>query len=128
MLEGMANRRRSIAVLALIRSLVELTVVSALTAWGFLSWQLPLPGIIIGFVTFFVSVLVWALFLSPKPVLAVDGYARGLVSLLFLAAGCAAMLKLGFPWYAVLLFTLVAATLNYTELVLRTKPQVKHVG
>lgn len=96
-----------------VRGLFHLTAIVTLTIWGFSSWAVPFPGILIGLGVLAVSVLLWALFLSPKPVLATDRFGRALIELLLLAAGVGAMLGLGVHWIIATAFGVVGATLGF---------------
>ena len=108
-----AATTRSTQVLTAIRALWHLAVVVAVCVWGFAAWPQPWPGLLTGFGFTALSVLIWALFLSPRPVLQTDRFGQGLIELLFLGSGVGAMLGLGVPWVAVLLFGLVGAVLGY---------------
>lgn len=89
---------RTPAPLQLVRGLFQLVAVVSVTVWGFLAWPLPFPGILTGLGLMALSVLLWALFLSPKPVLRVDRFAAALFELLLLAAAVGALLALGVFW------------------------------
>lgn len=100
------------AVTQLIRAAIHLLVVISVTLWGFLTWPSPwfvLAGI--GFGLF--SVLLWALFLSPRPVLRTDRFGQALIELLFIAAGVGAALGLGVFWVPVLAVGLLGAVTGY---------------
>lgn len=66
--------------------------------WGFLTWSLPLPGLVIGSVVLVFVIVIWALFLSPKPVLNADRFGRSIVEVLLIAGAVAALLTVGVPW------------------------------
>lgn len=89
---------RTLTVLALVRSLFHLAAVVAITVWGFLAWPLPFPGILTGIGMLVLCVLLWALFLSPRPVLRADRFAQALFELLLLAAAVGAVLDFGWHW------------------------------
>lgn len=108
-----AQNTRSAAVLLLARSLCQAVSVITVTVWGFLAWPLPFPGVLTGLGFLALSVLVWALFLSPRPVLRTDRFGQALVELLLIAAAVAAMLDFGFFWVWPVLFGVVAAVLGY---------------
>lgn len=95
------------------RALLHLIAVVFVTAWGFLGWELPLPGILVGIGAFVLSLLVWALFLSPKPVLHTDRFGQALIELLLVAAGIGAMLAIGVWWWIAVLYGLVAVVVGY---------------
>ncbi|WP_153006631.1 DUF2568 domain-containing protein [Leucobacter sp. G161] len=96
-----------------VRGLFHLTAIAVITAWGFVGWEMPFPGILVGLGLLALSVLLWALFLSPRPVLATDRYGRALIELLLLAAGVASMLGLGVHWIIAVAFGVVGATLGF---------------
>lgn len=96
-----------------IRSLFHLAAIVMVTVWGFVSWPLPWPGVLTGLVVLVLAVLLWALFLSPRPVLRTDRFAQALFEVLLLAAAVAAMLSLGVFWLWPVLFGVVGAVLGY---------------
>ncbi|MBP6686192.1 MAG: DUF2568 domain-containing protein [Leucobacter sp.] len=96
-----------------VRGLFHLTAIAVITAWGFIGWEMPYPGILVGLGLLALSVLLWALFLSPRPVLATDRYGRALIELLLLAAGVASMLGLGVNWMIAVAFGVVGAALGF---------------
>lgn len=110
---GFATTSRAASALQLVRSLCHLLVIVAVAVWGFLSWELPFPGVFTGIGILALAVLLWALFLSPRPVLRTDRFGRSLIELLFLAAGVGAMLALGMPWPLAAVFGVIAAVLGY---------------
>lgn len=89
---------RATAILQLARGVFHLVSVVSVTVWGFVAWPLPFPGVLTGLGLLVLSVLLWALFLSPRPVLRVDRFAQALFELLLLAAAVAALLALGVFW------------------------------
>lgn len=96
-----------------IRGLLHLVAVASITAWGLIAWELPLPGIIISVAAFCTSVALWALFLSPRPVLRTDRFGQSLIELLLLAAAVAALLTVGVPWVIAALYGVAGAVLGY---------------
>lgn len=107
-----ARSPRLTAVLQLLRALCHLVIVVTVFVWGFLDWQAPWFWLT-GFGFGALAVIVWALFLSPRPVLRTDHFGHGLIELLFIGSGVGAMLALGVPWIVAVLFGLVAAVLGY---------------
>ena len=61
------------------------------------------------------SLVVWALFLSPKPVLQTDRFGQALIELMLLAAGVGAMLALGVNWIIATAFGVVGALLGFVS-------------
>lgn len=104
---------RSIATLQVVRALFHLATVAIITLWGFVSWPLPFPGIISGAGFLALTVVIWALFLSPRPMLRTDRFGQALVELLLLAAAVAALLFLGVFWVWPLLFGIAGAVVGY---------------
>lgn len=84
-----------------------------MTAWGLVKWPLPFPGLLIGAAFFVLSVLTWALFLSPRPVLRTDRFAQALIELLLLGTAVGALLSFGIFWVWVGLFGIIAAVVGY---------------
>lgn len=96
-----------------VRGLFHLTAIVTVTVWGFTGWDMPFPGTFVGLGLLALSVLIWALFLSPRPVLATDRFGRALIELLLLAAGVASMLGLGVNWMIAVAFGVVGAALGF---------------
>ena len=108
-----AQPSRTSASLHLARAVFHLVAVVSVTVWGFLAWPLPFPGVLTGLGLLLLSVLLWALFLSPRPVLRADRFGQALVELLLLAAAVAAVLDLGVFWVWPALFGVAAAVVGY---------------
>lgn len=106
--------------LQVVRGTFHLATVAIVTVWGFLDWELPLPGILVGVGALILSILIWALFLSPKPVLHTDRYGLALIELLFLASAAGALLALGVSGWIAAAFGIVGAALGYVS-ALRTR-------
>lgn len=73
--------RPVITVLDVIRTVVLVAAVASLALWGFATWPLPW-NIVVGIGAPLVVIFVWALFLSPRPVLRVHPFLRAAVELL----------------------------------------------
>lgn len=73
--------RPNITVLDVIRAIILVVAVGTLALWGFLTWPMPW-NIVIGIGAPVIVLLVWALFLSPKPVLRLHPFLRAAVELL----------------------------------------------
>lgn len=73
--------RPVITILDVIRAVVLVVSVASLALWGFATWTLPF-NIVFGIGAPIVVILVWALFLSPRPVLRVHPFLRAAVELL----------------------------------------------
>lgn len=110
---------RSAPTVQLLRAICHLGIVVAVTWWALLEWPLPWPGLLAGVGFLALTVLIWALFLSPKPVLRTDRFGRALVELLLIAGAVGALLGLGVHWILAVIFGVVAAVLGY---VANTRP------
>lgn len=95
------------------RALLHLGVVIAATVWGFLDWEFPFPAVLTGLGALVLTIVIWALFLSPRPVLHTDHFGHSLIELLFIASGAGSLLALGLPWWIPALFFIVGAVLGY---------------
>lgn len=96
-----------------LRSVWHLLAIIAVTLWGLFSWPLPLPGVFAGAGALLAAVVMWALFLSPRPVLRTDRFALGLIELVLLAAAVAALLSLGVHWLIAAAFGIIGAVLGF---------------
>lgn len=99
-------------ILQWLRGVCHLATVIIITVWAFTAWPLPLAGIFMGFGALVLTVLIWALFLSPRPVLRTDKFGQSLIELLLIAGAVAAMLAMGVNWVVAALFGVVAAVLG----------------
>jgi hypothetical protein len=100
-------------VIQAVRAFIHLAAVIIITIWALSSWPLPMPGVLMGAAAFALTVLVWALFLSPKPVLHTDRFGQGLIELLLIAGAVAALLALGVIWLVPVFFGMAAAIVGY---------------
>lgn len=99
--------------LQLLRSFGHLVAVVVITWWATIEWGFPWPGVVVGLAFLLLTVLLWALFLSPRPVLRTDRFGQGLVELLLIAGAAGAMLGLGAPWMLAVAYGIAAALLGY---------------
>lgn len=104
---------RSAIVLQLLRALCHLGTVLIITFWALNAWEMPFPGILAGAGFLALTVLIWALFLSPKPVLRTDRFGQALIELLLIAGAVGAMLSLGTNWILAVALGLFAAVVGY---------------
>ncbi|MCR2785121.1 MULTISPECIES: YrdB family protein [unclassified Microbacterium] len=81
-----------------------------LAFWGFVAWDWPW-NLVVGIGSPVVAILLWALFVSPRAVLAVHPFVRALVELLVYAAATIAWWALGNAWVG-LGFAVVAVTVG----------------
>lgn len=84
----------AISPLEIVRVLVLLVALATLALWGFGSWAMPW-NIVIGIGAPVVLLLVWALFLSPRPVLHLHPFLRAAVELLIYAGVTLAWWSMG---------------------------------
>ena len=79
-----------------------------LAIWGFTAWPLPW-NIVAGLGAPALAIVVWALFVSPRAVLAVHPFVRAIVELFVYAAATIAWWSMGQAWIG-LVFAVVAVT------------------
>ncbi len=101
------------ATMQVLRAICHLVALVVITWWALIEWPVPWPGLLTGVGFFALTVLIWALFLSPRPVLHTDRFGQALIELLLIAGAVAAMLGIGMHWIFALLFGVVAAVLGY---------------
>ena len=104
---------RSLVITQMLRALCHLAAVVIVSAWALTAWPLPFPGLLTGGAALVAAVLIWALFLSPRPVLRTDRFGQALIELLLIAAAVAALLSLGAHWLIAACFGLLAATAGF---------------
>lgn len=81
-----------------------------LAIWGFTGWPFPW-NIVAGVGAPLLALLVWALFVSPRAVLAVHPFVRAIVELFVYAAATIAWWSMGQAWIG-LIFAIVAVTVG----------------
>ena len=74
-------QRPTITALDIVRSIVLVIAVGTLALWGFATWPLPW-NIVVDIGAPVIVILLWALFLSPRPVLRLHPFLRAAVELL----------------------------------------------
>ena len=94
----------------ILRFIIELAAFGSLAYWGFVSFDLPW-NIVVGIAAPLAAILVWALFLSPRAVLAVHPFVQALAELLIYVAVTAAWWSLGQVWVGVV-FAVIAVTVG----------------
>ena len=90
-----------------VRFALELFTFFTFAFWGFVAWPGPWQNIVLGIATPLIAILLWALFCSPKAVIHLDAFGRGLVEILIMGAAALAWLMLG-QWVIALIFGVVA--------------------
>lgn len=73
--------RPALHALDIVRSIVLVVAVGTLALWGFATWPLPW-NVVLGIGAPVIVILMWALFLSPRPVLRLHPFLRAAVELL----------------------------------------------
>lgn len=101
-----AVTRPKLTPLDIVRVIVLLVALASLALWGFGAWPLPW-NIVAGIGTPIVVLIVWALFLSPRPVLRLHPFLRAAVELLIYASVTVAWWSMGQAW-AGIAFAVVA--------------------
>ena len=104
---------RTATAMQFVRGLFHLIAIASVTVWGFMAWPLPWPGILSGVGFLALSVVVWALFLSPRPMLRTDRFGQALIELMLLGAAVAALLDLGLFWPIPVVFGIAGAVVGY---------------
>lgn len=104
---------RSLILTQLLRAICHLGAVLIITFWALNAWPLPMPGLLTGAGALVLTVLIWALFLSPRPVLRTDRFGQALIELLLIAGAVGAMLSLGANWIVAAVLGLLAAVLGF---------------
>ncbi|WES62709.1 YrdB family protein [Microbacter sp. GSS18] len=92
-----AGTRAPLAAIDILAFVSELFAFVTLAIWGFTSWPLPW-NIVVGILAPVAAVLVWALFVSPRAVLAVHPFVRAVIELLVYAAASMAWWSMGATW------------------------------
>src|SRR4051795_4167542 len=89
--------RPNLAPLDIIRAVVLLVAIASLALWGFSMWAFPW-NIVLGIGAPLIILLIWALFLSPRPVLRLHPFVRAAVELLIYAGVTLAWWSMDQAW------------------------------
>ncbi|MCR2813702.1 YrdB family protein [Microbacterium sp. zg.Y1090] len=108
--EPQPGTRRALDVIDVLSVVAGLFAFGTLAFWGFIAWDVPW-NLVVGIGAPVVAILLWALFVSPRAVLAVHPFVRALVELLVYAAATIAWWALGNVWVG-LGFAVVAVTVG----------------
>lgn len=95
--EPAPGTRAPLSAVDLLAFLCEIVAFGTLALWGFTMWPFPW-NIVMGLGAPLVAILVWALFVSPRAVLAVHPFVRALVELLVYASATVAWWSMGNAW------------------------------
>ncbi len=102
--------RAPLSAVDLLAFVCELFAFASLAIWGFASWAFPW-NIVAGVGAPVLAILVWALFVSPRAVLAVHPFVRGFAELLVYLSATIAWWSMGLAWVG-LVFGIVAVTVG----------------
>jgi hypothetical protein len=105
-----AGTRPALSAVDVLAFVCELFAFGTLAFWGFAAWLFPW-NIVAGIGAPAVAILLWALFVSPRAVLAVHPFVRAIVELLVYAAATIAWWSVGATWLG-LGFAVVAVTVG----------------
>ncbi|MFY9714633.1 MAG: YrdB family protein [Microbacterium sp.] len=86
--------RPVVTALDVVRVIVLVLAMASLALWGFAAWPLPW-NVVLGLGAPLLVLLVWALFLSPRPVLRLHPFLRATVELLIYAGVTVAWWSMG---------------------------------
>lgn len=100
--------RPTFTLLDIIRAIVLIAAIATFALWGFTSWAMPW-NIIVGIGVPVLILLLWALFLSPRPVLRLHPFLRAAAELIVYASVTLAWWSMGQVWIG-LAFAVVAVT------------------
>lgn len=89
--------RPAVSVVEVISVLCGLVAFGTLALWGFTAWAFPW-NLVFGIGAPVVAILIWALFVSPRAVLAVHPFIRAVVELLVYLSATIAWWSMGQPW------------------------------
>ncbi|MCK3769648.1 YrdB family protein [Microbacterium aerolatum] len=98
--------RPNLTPLDIIRAIVLIAALASLALWGFALWEFPW-NLVLGIGAPVIVLLMWALFLSPRPVLRLHPFIRAAVELLIYAGVTLAWWSMGQAW-AGIAFAVVA--------------------
>lgn len=102
--------RPNITPLDIVRAVVLIAAVASLALWGFASWAFPW-NIVAGIGAPVIVLLIWAVFLSPRPMLQLHPFLRAIVELLVYVGVTIAWWSMGQAWIG-LGFAVVAVTVG----------------
>jgi len=105
-----AGTRPALSAIDILAVLCGLFAFATLAFWGFVAWPLPW-NIVAGIAAPVIAILLWALFVSPRAVLAVHPFVRAIVELLVYLAATIAWWSMGQAWIG-LGFAVVAVTVG----------------
>ena len=102
--------RTPLTAVDIVAFLCEIFAFATLALWGFTMWPFPW-NIVAGIAAPVAAILAWALFVSPRAVVAVHPFVRALVELLVYASATVAWWMMGNAWIG-LAFCVFAVTVG----------------
>lgn len=103
-----AGTRAPLSAVEVLAFVSELFAFATLALWGFVMWPFPW-NVVAGIGAPLVAILIWALFVSPRAVLAVHPFVRAIVELLVYASATLAWWSMGLTWVGIV-YGVVAVT------------------
>ena len=92
-----AASRAAISPVEIVRAAVLVAALATLGLWGFTGWPAPW-SFVVGIGAPVLALVVWALFLSPRPVLHVHPFVRAVVELLIYASATVCWWMMDLVW------------------------------
>lgn len=89
-----------ISALDIVRAIVLLAALATFAIWGFTAWPSPW-SFVIGIGLPVVVLLLWAVLLSPRPILHAHPFVRAIIELLVYAGATAAWWSMGETWIGI---------------------------
>nr|WP_164861834.1 YrdB family protein [Microbacterium sp. CPCC 204701] len=89
--------RTPLTAIDILAFLCEIFAFATLALWGFTMWPFPW-NVVVGIVAPVAAILAWALFVSPRAVIAVHPFVRAIVELLVYASATVAWWNMGNVW------------------------------
>ncbi|UOE42519.1 YrdB family protein [Agromyces larvae] len=94
----------------ILRFLLELFAFVSLAVWGFVDFELPWPGVLVGIVAPLAAIALWGLFLSPKAVFSIDAFGKALIEIAIFSAVAIAWWLMGQPVVAIVVAVVAAVS------------------
>lgn len=95
--ETAPGTRTPLTAIDVLAFLCEIFAIATLALWGFTMWPFPW-NLVVGIVAPVAAILAWALFVSPRAVIAVHPFIRAIVELLVYASATVAWWNMGNAW------------------------------
>jgi hypothetical protein len=105
-----AGTRPALTPLDILAFVCELFAFGTLAFWGFAAWPFAW-NILFGIAAPAAAILLWALFVSPRPVFAIHPFLRAVVELFVYVSATIAWWSVGFAWVG-LGYAVVAVTVG----------------